>query len=616
MPREFTSNINTVSPDNIPGTSIGPVNPLEGLDSAAEAVDTALTGHILGGMEEDMASAETTDDAFLYDKYRNIQTQMIEEGKKGNEVAVRQYTAQLEKLKIAERQGALGPSAVDARRASLAKDYLTRFPHLADQIKKIYKTTGGSGGSGGTGKEQFKDPIEEGQQELLKAYAKTGGVIPLNEFIHMAAQSERAKFQDEQLKLRASLGQASELDLRAYSQARFALAQDEVQTTYRAAIAASQKLGAYNADETRATLAMKKNAAVQKLRMDLQAQIIAMRGNNMTGQPPTVSREFMDSQIRELEKIYDEAAKNVENLDQVKTTARWNNVQLQTGIINIGNFDDMAGFLARLSPEAGAKYLLENLWPTIEGNAANFMPQLAASAATPQAKAAVEAVRKNPKLGAAAFMNAIVRGEFGDMGGHPELADPTARAVVTNSVTQTALTNPNLSQENKDNVAVAAIRDEITSLGRGVPLKKWYAQGYLADQLVKNPEVGRIAMQEVASAAANIAVPIATEALGGRIKFELKTHGAKPWEAYPSGGPFSADMGGVSAMSQSFLSPSQKKVLDKLNDMYWITHKVKGEAEANRMAQDVLSDLQEKTAEVASAQEEEIIVKFEDLPDM
>lgn len=618
MPRNFTGQIDTVEPTQVPGTSIGVVNPLEGLDQAAQAADSALAGYALRGLEGELGSQETEQDAFLYDKSRELKRKMVEAGQQGNQDAVNRYVSELERLKVAERQGVIGPAAVETRRATIAKDYITRFPHLAADIKKIYNTTGGGSGGGGSSKEQFKDPVEDAQDKLITEWQATGGVIPLDEFIDIQTQKVRHQALSDTIDLRAKLGRVSELDLDGIAQASLVEAVSATQVVRRTAIAQSERGGEFDSARVRAEMEGVRDQHVLALRSKLMGYLT--RSSQAPGSigAPIVSPEFINSKLAELSKIYDDATKGVESLDQVKTMTRFNELAKLKGIENIRSLDATTAFVLTMAPDKAVDVLGE-IKKAFEANATGFLSQFSAVSASPLARTAIEQVKKNPNITYGAFMNAVINGDFGDI----EASTPQARAIITRSIRDTAIGNPSVPQEAQNNVAVAAYVDEKRVTGRGIPISAWYRDPKLANQLSTNPELKRMAEQDVSSEAVNIVLDLVDTGLVGKVTFkpQPELHGSKPWEFYKEGGPFSVPpttggyaIGNVAGASAQ--AGAAGKVLAKLNDGWNTIRASSGEAEANKWANDIMAKLDKKTRDLPPPppKEERVTVDFADLP--
>lgn len=600
MPRDFVGQVNTVEPTQVPGTSIGVINPLEGLDTAVNAGAQVLGGIALSGLERDLAAQGTEQDAFLYDQSRELKRKMIEAGQQGNQDAVNRYTAELEKLKIAEKQGVIGPAAVETRRATIAKDYITRFPHLAADIKKIYNTTGGASGGGSSGKEQFKDPIETAQDELLAEYGKMGGLMPFQEFLQIKTTKMRRTAVEEGIDLRVKLGQAAETDLDELALSFRVEAAQKMQVVRRDAILKAQNGGAFDAAVYKASQNAVKEGALLEFRMTMQEKLNQLGKQNSAGDVPIISQDYIKAKEAEIRQVFDQGIEDVQNLDQLKVMTRWNEIRRLQGIENIRSIDDTTAFVLSMSPDKALDVLAE-VKKAFEANAAGFLSQVSATSQSPLARTAIEQVKKNPNMTYGAFMNAVIKGHFDDL----EVTDPTARAVITRSIRDTAIGNPSVPEEAQDNIAKASYEEEKRATGRDLPVSAWYMRPDLAEKLRSNPELKRMAEQDVATAAVNVVPDLVATGLVGKISYnpQPSLHGSEPWKFYREGGPFTVSpttggyaIGNVAGVSAQVGAAS--KVLTKLNEGWNIVRAAEGEAGADKWANEIMGRLDKKAKDL------------------
>jgi len=601
MARDFVGNVDTVEPTQVPGTSIGVVNPLEGLDDAVNAGAEVLGGIALSGLDDELNSAGGQD-AFLYERSRDLKNKMLEAGKQGNQEAMNRYTVELERLKIAERQGLIGPAAIETRRATIAKDYITRFPHLAADIKKVYSATGG-GASAGSGKEQFKDPVEEAQDKIIAEYQQVAGIMPFNEFYRIKSSELRKKVIDDEIDLRTKLGQAAESDLEDLALWYQQQAGLRMQATRRAAIAMSKSHGSFNAAEITAADNAVREDMVLQFQQDLQERVNAMSRQQSGGQRAIVSQNYIKEKVAEIRKIFDDGAADVKSLDELEVLTRFNQSLKERGIINLRAIDDTTGFLLTISPESAVK-VIDEVKGAFDANAIGMLDRKSVAATNPLTRSAIEAVRKNPNLTAQAFLNAVIRGNFDDL----EVADPVARAAVTSSIRDTVIGNPAIPPERQHNAAIAAMAEESKALGRDTPIPAWYERPHLAKILAEDKELARIVTQNVTTAGLNVVMSLADTGLTGKITYNPKPdlHGAKPWEFYPNGGPFEAppitgayvigNVAGVSAQADA-----RSKSLKRLNEGWATVRAAHGEAEADKWARDMMQKIDKKTRDLEPA---------------
>ena len=603
MPRSFTGNVDTVNPVKIPGTSLGPSNPLEGMDKIAEVADNALTGHVLKGLQRDLTSDGSEGDAFLYDKSRELKDKMIKAGAEGNQQAVDRYVAELEKLKIAEKQGLMGPAAVETRRATIAKDYITRFPHLAADIKKVYSASGGSGGGGGgSEKEQFIDPIEQGQNDLLKEWAPFKDIVPLGDFVRAkeAKRKKEALLQDYEV--RAKMGLVAENSYAQHAQNTIEEATNKVQVTRYSAIAQAEKTGKFDAAIVKNLMAAERDQNINELRRDFQT----MTANSNFEQGAIVNPQTLDRHITDLRKVWDDAIADVQDLDQLKTMTRLNQYAAQKGIANLKNLSAFASVATTLSPEKGIDYLTNDLKKAFDLNRAGFLDQFSATTGSMVSRAAIEEIRNmDPKMAYGAFLNAVMTGDFGEFG----IVSPQAAAVAVNSIASTALANPNLPPEVKNPVAIATYERQKQDTGRTIPVADWFKDVNKRAQLKDNPELANRIQQDVSTEAVNIVPELSDLGLVGKLQFNPNPQvtGDKPWLAYKDGGPVSftsgpvASVSGVTGMSgvggaigNTSLSKAQVKAQERLNTGYWIVYYSDSPAAAATWVRDIQDSLEKK----------------------
>ena len=146
----------------------GPQNPSPRTDPYTDNL-TEVAGQYAAGVE----SLGQLQDQRILDKYagqsagvtdstadfasqmKDLNYKAHQAGLRNDGKAVAAYEAQMHKLRSGELNGVMSPTSASVRLQSLTKEYVTRYPHLSEEFKKLYNAgaagLGGSSGSSGGG---------------------------------------------------------------------------------------------------------------------------------------------------------------------------------------------------------------------------------------------------------------------------------------------------------------------------------------------------------------------------------------------------------------------------------------------------------------------------------
>lgn len=173
MPQNFTKQVDTVNPKTNPyadqaidtrGTST--------TETVAGAVATAVKAYtqykdskVLGQLvsEAEGIQASSTD----YASIKNDLLNRLDNESSLDRSVFNDYAKQLERLNAGQVQGVLSPSAAQIRLNELARSYISRYPHLAPEVRQLLAASAGNFGGGDSGK-QDEDPLARARDKFLE----------------------------------------------------------------------------------------------------------------------------------------------------------------------------------------------------------------------------------------------------------------------------------------------------------------------------------------------------------------------------------------------------------------------------------------------------------------
>lgn len=584
-------------------------NPLEALPGAAKALSEGtglLATRKIQGVFDDQLNAEKD----YYTKARAAKIGLWQAGVDGDEAAVKQYSEQLMDLKIAEKQGLISGSNSQIRQETLLKQTINRYPHREEEIRRMYSSTRARAQAE---REQFKDPIEEGMDQMIsRAYA--AGRSPAQQIDFERAADNYTLFK-QNAEMRATIGtdlqnEFSEMIDKRFSVMAFAEVGNWLNVTRQQ----------FEQDPSM-TIEMAKGQFEQ-----LKAQVLLgyqRTVNDIVRNSPNpdavLSRDFVTSKRSEVAKMLDDMSSQITSMDQLVAKQRMMEWGKQLGYEKLMKYDALVAWMVVSNPEKGAAFVFED-WDKTERilrnggvSELNVLIQNSTGAEKTRLQFQRDMILGWNGLSQAQYFDDILgRGTVPESTGFPEVD-----AQRVNAVASTALNSKNATPEMKTNAAKGALAAEklYSKSGEYVgPSGVWYKDPARRNALRSDPEFQAQMKTEIDNSAAALLENITSSEAAASISFgrqgEMEDPN-KPWALYSQGGPFMS----VKSTAQDFNKLNStmlvvgglNKAIIGLNHMFWIKSIMEGPAAAENWAMSALKEAQavEEEAKEAEAKKEE-----------
>lgn len=610
MADKFTGGVDT--PTNLQfgaNEFVDTSNPLEALPGAAKALAEGtgvLATRSAQAVFDDQASAERD----YYTKSREAKQGLWEASlpESRDDEAVAKYSQQLIDLKIAEKQGLISGSNSQIRQETILKQTINRFPHREEEIRRMYSSTRARAA---LEREQFKDPIEEGVDQMVtRAYA--AGRTPAQQLDFERAAEGYTVFK-QNAEMRATLGtdlqnEFSEMIDKQYSTMAFA----EV----------SNWLGwaskAFQTDKTM-TIEMAKGQFEKVKSQILLGYQATVNGivRNSANPDAVLSRDFVTSKRSEVAKMLDDQVSQINSMDQLVAKQRMMEWGKQLGYEKLMKYDPLIAWMVTSNPEKGAAFVFED-WDKTEHimrNAGVSELNVLIQNSTGADKTRLQ-FQRDMILG----WNGLSQSEyFDDMLGKgvapPTTGMPEVDASRTNAVVASTLNSRNSTPEMKTNAAKAAldVEKKYSKPGEYVgPSAVWYKDPARRNALRSDPQFQEQMKTEVENSAANLIQNITDAGAASSISYSRQAEFEptdKPWSLYTQGGPFvstQADVSHTDKLNTTMLVAGDlRKAVLGLNHMFWIKTVMEGGSAADQWAMTVLREAEQVEKENKEAAEAE-----------
>lgn len=606
MPKQFTGEVSPPADmkfgaDQFVDTS----NPLEALPQTMKQLEAASHGLVLQSVSKQFQAEQTGQDE-LYSQARQAKRGLYDASLAGDEQAISKYSSQLENLKIAERQGAISGQNSQIRQESLLKQTINRYPHLEEEIRQTYSSTRARAQSE---REQFKDPIEEGMDDLIKR-ATSAGRSPAQQLDIEKSQQDFTTF-SQNTQMRAMLGNDLQNEFSAAIDKDFGnMAFAEMTNWLNWAQNMSQQNPDFNAEQAKAQFQILKGQVLGQFQQSV---------NNMLRNSPNpdavLSRDFIVSKRNEIAKQFDDFASGIDSMDTLKAKQRAMELGKYRGLEKLRQYDPLIAWMVTVNPDKAPDFVFTDWEKTrnvMVNGGISRLNVLIDNATGPEATRM--RFQRDMLSGWDGLSQRDYMEKMAGQGGVPEsTGEPIVDATRVNAVGSAVLNSNNVTPEMKTNTASALMQAEQVYSKPGeylAPSEVWYKDATRRATLRTNEGAKKEMTQNVESSTPGIIRNLegsgSLEALSFTPQLEQdQKAGANPWSVYPSGGPWAASQGQVnseitaleakSGMSSnpSNLSGKTINAVKALNNNYWIMRAMYGPAKAEDYSSEV-KDLIEK----------------------
>lgn len=633
MPREFTGSLDT--PTNmrfgadefVSGESpwAGVVKPLENL---AAATNNLALQSMQNAQEQEIGKQDE-----YYAEARQLKRKIFDSAQSGDAQAEAEYMGKLENLKIAERQGAISGTNAQVRKESLLRSYINRFPHLEEQLRRQYSSTSYMARLERAEREQFKDPIETGVDEAIKTATSLG--MGVGEYLNLQRRLKVIDVNTKELELQAKMG---------------ANVENEVDQLFNDNVVqvSSSTAGNFLSRTIKEYEAKGIEFDAGKIGLDLeflkqQEMVNARRAlygirDRSSFPDGAMSREFIESKIKQIEKVYDDVKPHLESFDTLKAYERIRKIGTERALNTLGSYNPLAAFMISIDPSKAAFMFQDfdknlNVFKTSGMSRLDALRDIAIKAGD-----AFEATRLRfqKDLIRQWYQNGdAVAQDFRDVVEHgvppQQMGDVEVDAHRLNAVTSSALGSPNVPIENKVKTAKAALAAEQQWSGPGeylAPTMLWVTDPNKS-KMLQNPEFKAEMTQNLDNSVAGLSRKITSPEMAKGLNFVTdlereQQFGREPWKAYPTGGPWihQAETSGKNAASRKMaeqsdvgdadFAPDIRPLLDALNHEYWIYRKMHGAAAAEEWANQFRTIVEEQFAPDPEGGDEGGVSTFQD----
>lgn len=624
MPKQFTGSIET--PTNLEfgaNEFVDSSNSLEGLEEGAKAL-AATTGYFVQKKLQNDILAEAAAEESKAAEIRKTKKALYDAADNRDEEGVVKFGQQLEQLTIAEHQGAISGNNAGIRKETLLRQYINRFPHREEEIRQMYSTTRRQLAESRAAR--VSDPVEDGINDVLAEAVKRGTspIAVLEKRQHEDFMSRAAS--DAQYNAALGVEISGKLE-QAFDQNAMPIFYDDaasyIQMAWRQAQAAGSDIDAAN---VKRNLEMMKQGARMRVSSTINNILAASQDPGAT-----LSNDWRQQQLAKVDQLYDGLIKQADNVDSLKAYARGLEFQKNKTVAELRKVDPMMRRLIDIGAVEWAGKMIAEDYPAV------------AAVAFTQGRAGLEAMIKNAptamEKNRLRFQMRMLGDDYDpeqqaeDMVGIVErgvpptpTGDTYVDAVRVSALSDTILKSANTPPEAKDNAAVAILeaeKGESTYIGPGA---HWYKNPTHLRQLRSSEATKARMRDELVSTSAAATRRIAENPkLAASLVFaqdlerDQQQH-KSPWKAYPTGGPFSMAQGGNNPDNVDFeaasrwpivgaLMPTDKVVLDTLNNAYWIVRSIDGVAAAEEWAMEITG---QRDADVEAADAEAKAKKAEE----
>jgi hypothetical protein len=572
------------------------------------------TGTLALNQVQTLFTDEANNQKDYYTSARALKQGMFEAATREDDDAVNEYGRKLQDLKVAEKQGLISGTNSQVRQESLLKQTINRYPHREEKIRQMYSSTRARAAAE---KEQFKDPQEEGIDALIQR-SFSAGRNPAQQLSYERA-IENFDLQKKQFDSRVMLGQDIQQDFGAMVDKEFTtVAYDGVMQWLDAAagmfktnpkMTIEEAQGGYEQVKAQILLSYDKNVA----------QLLRQSGN-----PDAVlNRDFVMSKRKQVEDMMDGVGKKISSMDELEKKKRMMEWGKQLGYEKLMKYDPLIAWMVTANPEKGAA-LAFNDWDKAQ--------QVIRTQGVEKWNVLINQAHGSDKS-IMQFQRDMITGWDGQSqstywqsiagnGTPPESTGfPMVDATRVGAVVSTTLNSPNATPEMKSNAAQASLKAERQYSEPGEylgPSSVNYKDPGLRKALREDKEFQNLMDTEIESSAASILNKMSGKEEMQAIQFapQMEREGRDPEKAYPTGGPFTSEVGvkenasanarmgrTMGATSQSWDLASSKQYVDALNKMYWIKRTMYGPATAEDWASTVVSEAQAAADEIIKAEE-------------
>ncbi len=610
MPTNFNNQLPTVQVG--PGSFreqayVDSTGDLDGLPKAFEEAAEASSDVVLSFYKLDETKAAAKQEE-MYSKARKLKRNIYEAALAKDQKAELEFTAQLEDLKIAERQGAISGTNSSVRQETVLKTYINRFPHLEDKFRTLYSSTRSSAQAS---KEQFEDPIEAGVDAAIKEATAAG--MTVGAYLNMKRAQTQLEFDMKNLEFKAKLGQFLEVDIdQTFQTSLVPLAVSSAQQFLKAGVQEFTNNGLdYDGNKAKADfIARGKLEAATAVGALYQ---LAKKSNNPNAQ---ISRQFLEERRAQIEKVFtDIAASGVfDSFDSLKSMQRSMEIGSIRSLQELGKFSPVLAEIAKRNPEQAGEIIFKDFSRSLELYKKGRRDLL--SALGDSATNAIDAARLKYQL---AIIDQWQGNElamdwknFVDAGTFQSTGDPGVDAAKLSVMVQTVLGSDKTTPEDKANGVKAAIEAEKTHSDKEfAPSPVWYKDPVRRKVLQTNEKAKADFTKTLDNAAADM-VTSSLQELGDSLVFAPQPEfedPRQPWKFYSNGGPFGAPKAtGVDksvATGFSAKEAASRNTTKKLNQMYWSYRMMYGRAAAERWAFQIVDETKAVKEEREAAAEKE-----------
>lgn len=595
MPKQFVGSVDA----NIRSSSVEPyVNTegtLGGLPAAAKLAAQVSTGLVLDSVKSGFEEDESRQDE-LYSQARKLKRGIYDAAVSGDEATINDFTTKLEDLKIAERQGAITGTNGQIRKESMLRTYINRYPHLEEQIRRQYSSTREAAQSA---REQFKDPIEEGIDQLLTR-STAAGRSPAQQ-LDLENKIQDYTFKKQALEYKAALGVDIQDDMIEAFNPYVVVAHEGLQTFLSALVRSGAESGDLNAEmiagRIDAAAGVAENAAYEEM-------ISILRRSPHPD--ATMTPDFIKGQVGRIRKLYEDAKSSITGLDSLKLMSRQLEFSKQFGINQVAQYDPLLGLLMQVSPDSAGPFILNNWAPVknayVKGGLSRLKAQMDVAQGAPKVQLGLQMDylnkwAKGPE--AVADYKASIEGGPIETSGNA-----TVDAVRVNTITNSTLQS-DLPDDTKVKIAQSALSFEERMLSPGEyapPSAAWYKDkdritalnkpkfAISMTKTVNSYVAGFIEQNNDLNSLGQITYSVNAEA-------EAKYRDA-PWRAYSNGGPVSLTTERIPTADNMPMNDKTRVDERNINDAYWIYRAMHGTREADTWVHNLLNERDYKIADL------------------
>lgn len=599
MPREFSGNVQTPT-DLRFGADEFVDDGGHDLDKVAKSLGALNTAMETQAVRQyrDQEQVEVNNQEELYGQARKLKRGIYDSALAGDDAAISDYTNKLENLKIAERQGAISGTNGQIRKESLLRTYINRFPHLEDELRRSYSSVHAQARAE---REQFKDPIEEGIDDAIKQATASG--MDVGEYLNMQHRQKKIELDTKELELQAKMGTNVENQVDNMFTDVVHTEQMRVNNLMERTIRELSQQGVeFNAEKVAGDINNWKQQAMIEARRVLYG--IRDRSDYPDG---VMSREFVDSRVKQIGDLYDEKVKFAGSFDTLKEYTRAREIGKERNIASLSKYDPMLGFMLSMDPEKAGEIVFKDWYPNeqvyLNGGLSryNVLIQQADTAGDTMTgvrmrfqKNLLNSWYGDGKAVAHDVKRAMEDGEPPEPTGYPEVD-----ANKLNMITTSMLNSPNVKPEQKAKVASAALKAEKYWSGPGeylAPSKLWYTDPARRNVLRANDPMRKEMTTNIENGTTDIVRQIDDPQIAAGMMFapqmeEETKFTREPWRAYRNGGPWSSPHINkpqvARSTSMSAANPKTEQTIKALNDSYWIMRGMHGPQKAEEWAMQV-----------------------------